>query len=408
MKPRRKRPRERSPRRPVQREAAQALLILRVLLLALACYCASTACAPSKEELRDLRARIEQLQQQLEDSEETRSEAADALRESETAISATNRRLRELAGEQREIRAALKQLNADSATLEASIAFQQTALAKLLHQQYLVGQPEALRLLLNRQDPNQMARDLHYLGYVTRARAELLTRLRGDLTELQTKAQQTARNAQQLQSVQREESTQRSRLEKQRLAHKVALQRASGQIARQRKQISTFKRDEQRLSKLLERLAQLKPQKNGLTKPAHEPVPDQSQFGRQKGTLRLPVSGTIVNRFGAPRADGAMSWKGVFVAATAGQEVHAVAAGRVVYADWLRGFGNLIIVDHGDGYMSLYGNNESVLKQAGEDIQAGEVIAIVGASGGNPDSGLYFEFRYQGKPFDPLPWVARK
>ena len=96
----------------------------------------------------------------------------------------------------------------------------------------------------------------------------------------------------------------------------------------------------------------------------------------------------------------------MFISAKTGREVKAIASGKIVYADWLRGFGNLLILDHGDGYMSLYGNNESLLKQAGEDAKAGDTIASVGASGGNPESGLYFELRYQGKPFDPLPWVT--
>jgi septal ring factor EnvC (AmiA/AmiB activator) len=115
-----------------------------------------------------------------------------------------------------------------------------------------------------------------------------------------------------------------------------------------------------------------------------------------------------MNRFGSQRQDSGLSWKGLFISAEPGREVKAIAGGRVVYADWLRGFGNLMIVDHGDGYMSLYGNNEALLKQVDDETRAGDTIAAIGNSGGNPDSGLYFELRYQGKPFDPLPWVTLK
>ncbi len=115
-----------------------------------------------------------------------------------------------------------------------------------------------------------------------------------------------------------------------------------------------------------------------------------------------------MNRFGGQREDSGLSWKGLFISAKPGREVKAVAGGRVVYADWLRGFGNLLILDHGDGYMSLYGNNESLLKQVGEETRTGDTIAATGNSGGNPDSGLYFELRFQGKPFDPIPWITLK
>jgi septal ring factor EnvC (AmiA/AmiB activator) len=137
------------------------------------------------------------------------------------------------------------------------------------------------------------------------------------------------------------------------------------------------------------------------------PSPEQSgaPFAQLRGKLHLPVRGDLAGRFGRPREDGGATWKGLFIRATAGEEVKAVAGGRVVFADWLRGFGNIIIVDHGDGYMSLYGNNETLYKQAGETVKAGDAVAAVGNSGGNPQTGLYFEMRYQSRPFDPLGWV---
>jgi septal ring factor EnvC (AmiA/AmiB activator) len=128
-------------------------------------------------------------------------------------------------------------------------------------------------------------------------------------------------------------------------------------------------------------------------------------FSRLKGSLHLPVAGELMNRFGAPREGGGLSWKGLFIRAAQGTAVKAIAAGQVVFAEWLRGFGNLIIVDHGDGYMSLYSNNESLYKQVGERVQPGDTIAAVGNSGGQPDSGLYFELRHQSRPVNPLDWV---
>jgi septal ring factor EnvC (AmiA/AmiB activator) len=140
----------------------------------------------------------------------------------------------------------------------------------------------------------------------------------------------------------------------------------------------------------------------------NDDVPDASlsgQFEKLRGRLRLPVRGDVVGRFGSPRGEGG-SWRGVFIRAGEGTTVHAVAPGKVVFADWLRGFGNLVIVDHGSQYLSIYGNNQSILKHVGDSISSGDVIANVGATGGQSESGLYFELRFRGAPFDPLKWTA--
>ena len=129
-------------------------------------------------------------------------------------------------------------------------------------------------------------------------------------------------------------------------------------------------------------------------------------FSALKGKLRLPIRGEVSNRFGASREDSGISWKGLFIRANAGTEVKAVANGQVVFADWLRGFGNLIILDHGDGYMSLYGNNQALLKAVGSNVHTGDTIAAVGNSGGNESNGLYYELRRQSLPFDPLSWSS--
>jgi murein hydrolase activator len=134
----------------------------------------------------------------------------------------------------------------------------------------------------------------------------------------------------------------------------------------------------------------------------------ENLFVGLKTGLRLPIKGELANRFGSQRSNGGPPWKGLFIRSPAGQEVRTVASGRVVFADWLRGFGNLLIIDHGQGYLTIYGNNESVLKQAGDVVHTGEVVATVGASGGNMESGLYFEIRHEGKAFNPMRWVSLK
>jgi len=141
----------------------------------------------------------------------------------------------------------------------------------------------------------------------------------------------------------------------------------------------------------------------------NERTPDPAQaggaFAALRGKLALPVRGEIASRFGKPRPEGGTTWKGLFIRAAEGAEVRAVAAGEVVFADWLRGFGNLLVVDHGDDFLSVYGNNQSLLKETGQRVAPGEVVATVGNTGGSPESGLYFELRHQGQAFDPIRWV---
>ncbi len=372
---------------------------------------ATAATAPRKEELSQLRNRIEALQKRLSAAEGARTEATDALRDSEHAISESNRSLRDLAVKQREIQSKLNDLQQQGRRAGSDIQSQQRMLSQQLYQQYLGNQPDAVKLLLNREDPNQIARDLHYLTYLARLRADLIRGLRTNIKQLDSLAQETRQQSNELAAVQAEQQAQREKLERDKLARRDVLHKVSRQIESQRREISTLQRDEQRLAKLVEQIGQVIARSRA-DAPRNERVPDGSTdgsaFADLKGKLSLPVRGELKGRFGSPRADGGLSWKGVFIATQPRQEVKAVAAGRVVFADWLRGFGNLLIIDHGGGYMSLYGNNESLFKQVGQPTRGGEAVAAVGNSGGNTDYGLYFEIRHQGKAFDPLSWVNLK
>ncbi|HXF66681.1 MAG TPA: peptidoglycan DD-metalloendopeptidase family protein [Burkholderiales bacterium] len=385
--------------------AAAALL----LLLAGAPQALAAAGGAKERELRELRGRIEALQRRLERAEESRNEAADALRESERAISEANRALHELGRQSRELAGRLAELHAESARREQALKTQQALLARLLYQHYLGGSAGALKLLLNGEDPARIARQLHYYGYISRARAGLIAELRAGIAQLGELAREAERRAADLAAVAAESEAQRRRLEREKRTRSQLLARLSRDIERQRREIGTLKRDEARLARLVENLARLVARERGGPRLRNERVPqamdEPGPFESLKGRLALPVRGELANRFGSPRSDGGLSWKGLFISARAGEEVRAIAPGRVVYADWLRGFGNLLIIDHGGAYLSLYGNNEALYKQVGDVIRGGEPIAVVGASGGNSDSGLYFELRHQGRPLDPLEWV---
>jgi septal ring factor EnvC (AmiA/AmiB activator) len=386
----------------------------RVLLIAAtlcAAGAATAATAPPKEELSQLRGRIEAMQKRLAAAEGARSEAADGLRDSERAISESNRSLRDLAAKQRAIQARLIDLQQQETRAGNDIESQQRLLARQLYQQYIGNQPDAVKLLLNREDPNRIARDLHYLTYLARMRAEQIRSLRASIRQLDDLEAETKQQSEALAAVQTEQQAQREKIEHEKQTRRDVLQKVARQIESQRHEISKLKRDEQRLARLVEQISQMIARSRAET-PRNDRLPDSSTdgsaFAELKGKLSLPVRGELKGRFGNPRADGGLSWKGVFIASQPNQEVRAIAAGRVVFADWLRGFGNLLIIDHGGGYMSLYGNNESLFKQVGQATRGGETIAAVGNSGGNTDYGLYFEMRHQGKAFDPLSWVHLK
>ncbi len=391
-----------------------AVLVLLVLGAASAAWSASgPAGAKEEKQLRELRGRIAALQKRLSDAEESKIEAVDALKESERAISDANRALRELTVQARGVDSRLASLRTESGGAERTLKGQQALLARLLYQQYVGGQMAPLKLLLNREDPNEIARQMHYLAHISRARASVISDLRGNLARLKELAREAEESARELAAIVAEQQLQRRRLDREKSARSTTLAKVSREIQQRRREIGTLKRDEDRLARLVESISRLvarasSPALRQRNERVPDGTPDSGSFAALRGALFMPVRGDMVGRYGSPRAGGGPNWKGLFIAARVGEEVRAVAAGRVVFADWLKGFGNLLIIDHGDAYMSLYGYNESVYKQVGDIIHAGEPVAAVGNSGGILDSGLYFELRHEGKPLDPSGWISVK
>ena len=385
---------------------------------------AATNAAGAKEELQQLRGRIEALQKQLAGAEESRNEAADALRESERAISEANRDLADLDKSSSEVTQRTEALRFETRRTSEALESQQKNLARLLREQYVRhggSPPEALRLILSGENPNDIARDLHYLGYVSRARAEAIRGMRDSMSRLKVLSDEAAARAAELAAIGAAQINQRKRLEAEKYQRADVVARLSRDLQRQHNEIGAMQRNETRLTTLIEQLVRVitrppaaaaKATAPAAPRQRNERVPEPTSmaqvFSRLRGQLALPVRGELTGRFGSPRSDGGLTWKGLFLAANSGESVRAVAAGRVVYADWLRGFGNLLIIDHGENYMSLYGYNETLLKRVGDPIGGGDVVATVGNSGGSGDSGLYFELRHQGKPFDPLTWIGHR
>lgn len=370
-------------------------IIIHFTLLCL-CLLTISAHATQQDDLEKLRKRIAALQQDFEKTSESKSETVDDLRESERAISNSSRKLHELAQQQQIANRELAQLQQRSAEMDKELQGQQAMLGRLLYQQYLDGgDREYLKLLLNNDDPNQVAREFQYYEYIARSRADTLRSMRSGLARLQAVTDQARQKRDEIAALRLEEQIQRKHLEQDKHTHRQMLQKIAQQLKQQRHEIGRLQHNESRLSQLIEKLAHVLP----------DTQPGSAPFKSLKGKLALPVNGKISKQFGARRPESTMIWTGWFLRAPANQPVKAIAAGQVVYADWLRGFGNLLIIDHGQGYMSLYANNETLYKQVGDNLHGGDIIATVGSSGGNEDSGLYFELRFEGKPFDPNKWV---
>jgi septal ring factor EnvC (AmiA/AmiB activator) len=380
------------------------------LFLALASMAAGPAQAVDQAQLEALHSRIETLKKNLAGAEENRSEAGDGLRASEQGVSEANRVLHNIGRQQRSVNADLARVREQTKALEAGIAAQQGQLGRLLAMRYATGQQDYLKLLLSGHDPNQTARDLHYYSYVSRAQADFIRALHDNLAGLAQLGRDARDRRAELAELEAKEREGRKELLAQRAERQKVLARLATQIRSQHREIKSLQRDEARLSRLVEELAKvIVPRTPGRR---NEKLPESGRetgvFAALKGKLRLPTRGELINRFGTPRSDSGLSWKGLFIRGQSGQEVRAVATGEVVFAEWMRGFGNLMIIDHGQSYLTIYGNNEALLKQVGDTVRAGDAVATVGNSGGNPDSGLYFEIRHQGKAFDPMRWVSLK
>jgi murein hydrolase activator len=403
----------------VSRRRIQSVLFAGLVLIG------QQAWADRDADLQTLRERLEDLQREYKRTRESSAEAADALKQSERAISEAGRKLHQMESEQRKAQADLKLMTQEAEITRTDMQQQQLRLSEMLRQAYMRGGGDALRLMLNGQNPSQAVRDLHYLSYLTQAQMQLIDELRQGLDRLDSLKQSAAEKNRELAEIRQAQVKERETLLREKQTRQQVLNKLAVEIRKQKKEIATLKRDEQRLSDLVDRLAKqaarpkppAKSPPSGSAKGATGGVPvalntqvpepgrDGTPFSRLKGLLRLPARGELMNKFGTPREGGGVSWKGLFIRAEEGSEVRSVAQGTVAFAEWLRGFGNLLIVDHGEGYMSLYSNNESLYKQAGDRVKMGEVIASVGNSGGQESPGVYFELRHQSRPINPMAWI---
>lgn len=365
--------------------------------------------ANNQDNLKLLRERIQSLQKDLANKETLKQDTTDALQDTERAINSIAQKMAKLIEHDRQAVEEYKLLQMQYKKISDEIETERNQLEKLFYQQYIGGRQDYLRLVLNQQDPHQIARDIYYYRLLSQARANSIQNLQHNQDEIETLTKASRQKKDEITANQTEYFNQRKKLEQEKAKHKMVLAQVSGQISQQQQEISKLEKDEKRLTNLVNEINQLLVKEKPNNTVINNQLPNATgagvAFSALKGKLNLPVRGKLVNTFGGQRSGKHVTWKGLFIESPPGSEVKAISAGRVVFADWLRGFGNLIILDHGNNYMSLYGNNATLHKQVGEPIRGGDTIATVGNSSGNTDSGLYFELRHGGKPFDPLTWI---
>lgn len=359
--------------------------------------------AQAAEQQRALQTQIESLQKTL-DAQQARFKAAgDGLKATEKAISDARRKIQQLTAQRAQAEASLKASAAQISDQEAALAADQKTLADQLRAQHRSGLSPWSAVLAG-EDPQSLGRELGYLAHVSDARVVMLAQINQRLAELS--AQQAAQTKQQLalEATLGALAVEQKQLAEQRRQRKVLLARLDGQLAAQRAERDRMARDQAQLSALIEGLGEqiekLKADQshaNAIRADVLSMLPKGE--GLKRGIAR-PVKGQILARYGSNRPDGG-AWRGVLIGAATGTPVRAVAAGTVIYATWLRGFGNLIIVDHSDEFVTVYAHNEALLKGVGDTVRAGDTIAEAGNTGGQLDSALYFELRHRGVPLDP-------
>lgn len=357
--------------------------------------------AERERELEELRARIVDVRRELAADRERRddvgrelerverrvSELAERIAETDTRITASRVRLDELATERQE--------------LAHELARHSGNLGEQVRAAWRLGRQPALRLVLRQDDPAALSRAMAYYGYFNRARVaaiEETTRLFDRAAELEREA---AARESRLAADRAELGRQRERIEAARVERQEIIARLDRDIEARGERLSRMEENRARLERLLDRLGSL------LADIPAAP-PEARPFGQLDGQLGWPAEGRIRQGYGSDRAGGRLRWQGIVIDAAIGDPVQAIHRGRVVFADWLSGFGQLIIIDHQDGYLSLYGYNERLLRTEGDWVAPGEVIAAVGDSGGQREPGLYFEIRREGRPVDPVNWLASR
>lgn len=352
-----------------------------------------------ERELEQVRERISDLKQSMDKSAAERDRLTGELQDIEIAISEQRMRIKDIEREQRYTENKKQVLDADLAEREEHLDTESSQLAAQVRAAYMSGSQEKIKLLLNQRDPATLGRLMAYYRYLSDYRADNIAAVTDEIRKLAELRGQIAAEEARLASLSKNRYAELTQLNASQEERQTLLAGLKSKIANEGQEVDRLAAQERDLTRLIAELSSIL---------SDYPISSEEPFSKHKGRLTWPVAGTLIHDFGQPRVGGDIKWNGVVLAAPRGREVRAVYHGRIAFADWLAGMGLLVIVDHGEGYMTLYGYNETILKNAGDWVAPGDVIATVGDSGGQQRSSVYFELRRGTKPVNPRQWITRR
>ncbi len=371
-----------------------ALMLLAFLASSLA---AQDEASRARGELQAVSSAIAEIESWLDDANQQQSAAQQRLREAELAISELQQAIENVETDIASSEAELAELRSEQGRLEQQRQSQEDLLGEILRAAYISGEHNQLKLLLSGQGPSESARMLHYSAVLSEYQLARIAEFRQTLTSLETVAQQLDESVQNLQSQRQQLALQSEQLNLARDDRALALENLRSDIANRNQELEQLQIDQAELESLIAEIARAM---EGIR--SFDDVPD---FADSRGRLQNPLSGPLLSRFGSSYGGGSLVRQGIVIGASPGSAVRAVHPGHVVFADWLRGAGLLVIVDHGNGYMSLYGRNEALSASAGDWVDKGDMLATSGLGGENNTPGLYFEIRRNGQALDPADWL---
>ena len=357
---------------------------------------ATLAQQAQEKQLADVKQQIQLTEQEVKQQQQQLEQAETALQRSDRALAQASAEVNQTEQQRQQLIAREHQLLEQQTTLERDLQQQQDTLAAQLKSAYTLGQHDYSRMLLNQQDTGKLERVLSYYQYFNRARMRQLSQLNDTIAQLQQVLQELQQKQQQLAQTLKTLQQQQQQLVSAKTQQQQAVVKLQTMLKKQGRQLDYLRQNEVSLLAKLDEL-------NKLAQQARELV----GLGQDKGKLIWPLSGSLLQRFGDNR-QGGMSSRGIIIQSSEGTAVKSIADGQVIYADWLKGYGWVIVLDHGAGFMSLYGHNQNLLKKPGARINAGETIALAGMSGGQSVAGVYFEIRNKGEAVNPLQWLSQK
>ncbi|CUS40557.1 Periplasmic septal ring factor with murein hydrolase activity EnvC/YibP [hydrothermal vent metagenome] len=347
--------------------------------------------------LNELKSEIKKLEQWLNSAKDEYADLNKALKQSDEEIGALLKQIQQTQTQLREEQARLKKLRLEQTQLHQLQTEHQRHLSQQVIASRNMGDESALRLWLAQDDPQQSQRLMRYFSYFNQARVENIEHTMAELVRLDQIAELIVQQEQALKSTEQSLLNKNKTLSSKRKDQQRILANLSKKMNTESQRLTQKQADRKRLENLLaevETILANSPRQN-----------DERPFSKMKGKLPRPVAGRVLKAFGNANSDTMSRWEGWQISVQEGAEVRAIHHGRVVFSDWLRGFGLLLIIDHGQGYLSLYAHNETLLRDVGSWVNGGDVVAAAGRSGGLTDPALYFEIRYQGRPQDPAVWI---